>query len=386
MAASSSDRTTGRYPLHPAGPRAADLVLGGAPLPLTGAARIYTCGITPYDVTHLGHAATFVWSDLLASVARAVEVRTVTSRNVTDVDDVLTAAAEARHRRYDDVAVTQEFLFERDMRDLAVARPDATPRARAHVVQVVQLADALLHLGHAYERDGSVFFRAPDDLDRGGLAEEEALAAFAEFGDRADDGREAPWDVPLWRPSLEDQPAWPSPWGWGRPAWHVECAAMAMTVFGANVDVLVGGADLVFPHHAYQAAMVEAASGAGPFARRAMHVGTVHHEGAKMAKSTGNLVLVRDLLGEHEGAAVRLLLLHRRWSEPWEYDAGALDEAEDLLVRLRAAAGRDGDRGGREQVLSALLDDLDVPTATARATDLGGEAARSLLSVLRLDT
>ena len=374
----------GRYPLHPSGPRAADLTLAGAPLPLAGAARIYTCGITPYDVTHLGHAATFVWSDVLASVARAVEVETVTSRNVTDVDDVLTAAAEERHRRYDDVAVTQEFLFDRDMRDLAVARPDATPRARAHVGQVVQLADALLRLDRAYERDGTVYFRAPDDLGRGELSDADALAAFDEFGDRADDGRDAPWDVPLWKPSGEHQPAWPSPWGWGRPAWHIECAAMAMTVFGANVDVLVGGADLTFPHHAYQAAMVEAATGAAPFARRTMHVGTVHLGGTKMAKSTGNLVLVRDLLADHEGAAVRLLLLHRSWAEPWEYDAAALADAADRLSRVRAAAGRSGAAEGRDLVLTALLDDLDVPTAAALAEEHGGEAARTLLSVLRL--
>lgn len=358
--------------------------MAGAPLPLAGAARIYTCGITPYDVTHLGHAATFVWSDVLASVARAVEVATVTSRNVTDVDDVLTAAAEERHRRYDDVAVTQEFLFDRDMRDLAVARPDATPRARAHVAQVVQVADALLRLDRGYERDGTVFFRAPTDLDRGDLTDDEALAAFAEFGDRADDGRDEPWDVPLWKPSGDHQPAWPSPWGWGRPAWHVECAAMAMTVFGAGVDVLVGGADLAFPHHAYQAAMVEAASGAAPFARRTMHVGTVHAGGAKMAKSTGNLVLVRDLLTDHEGAAVRLLLLDRPWAEPWEYDVSALTAAADRLARLRAAAGRPGSDRGRRAVLGALLDDLDVPSAAALAEEHGGEAARTLLSVLRL--
>jgi len=386
MAASTPDHVTsgGRYPLHPSGPRAADLTLAGAPLPLAGAARIYTCGITPYDVTHLGHAATFVWSDVLASVARAVEVETVTSRNVTDVDDVLTAAAEERHRRYDDVAVTQEFLFDRDMRDLAVARPDATPRARAHVGQVVQLADALLRLDRAYERDGTVYFRAPDDLGRGELSDADALAAFDEFGDRADDGRDAPWDVPLWKPSGEHQPAWPSPWGWGRPAWHIECAAMAMTVFGANVDVLVGGADLTFPHHAYQAAMVEAATGAAPFARRTMHVGTVHFGGTKMAKSTGNLVLVRDLLADHEGAAVRLLLLHRSWAEPWEYDAAALADAAERLSRVRAAAGRLGAAEGRDLVLTALLDDLDVPTAAALAEEHGGEAARTLLSVLRL--
>jgi L-cysteine:1D-myo-inositol 2-amino-2-deoxy-alpha-D-glucopyranoside ligase len=374
----------GRYAFHPSVPRAADLTLAGAPLPLAAAAQIYTCGITPYDVTHLGHAATFVWSDVLASLARAVEVSTSTCRNVTDVDDVLTAVARERRRRYDDVAVTQEFLFDRDMNDLAVARPDASPRARAHMTQVVQLVDALLRLGHAYPVGETVFFRAPADLDRAGLDGGAALAALDEFGDRADDGREQPWDVPVWKPSSDDEPAWPSPWGWGRPAWHVECAAMAMTVFGSGVDVLVGGADLAFPHHAYQTAMVEAATGSAPFARRQMHIGTVHVDGAKMAKSTGNLVLVRDLLAEHEGAVVRLLLLNRAWSRSWEYDASQLQAATEVLGRLRAAAGRAGEADGRRMVLAALLDDLDVPTAVERAVELGGEAARTLLSVLRL--
>ncbi|MFN8193562.1 MAG: cysteine--tRNA ligase [Nocardioidaceae bacterium] len=374
----------GRYDLPSStAPRAADLVLAGAPLPLTGTVRVYTCGITPYDVTHLGHAATFVWSDLLTSLARTLEVRTLTSRNVTDVDDVLTAAAGERRRHYDELAVTQEFLFDRDMKDLGVARPDATPHARAHVTQVVQLTDALLRLGRAYERQGTVFFRAPGDLDRHGLGEREALEAFAEFGDRADDGREQPWDVPLWKPSPEEHPAWPSPWGWGRPAWHVECAAMAATVFGASVDILVGGADLAFPHHAYQAAISEAASGVSPFARRQVHVGTVCHDGSKMAKSTGNLVLVRDLLAQVPGPVLRVLLLDRPWAESWDYRPESLTEATATLERLHAAAGSTA-TGGTDQVLGALLHELDVPRALEVALGAGGEAARLLADVLKV--
>ncbi|MEZ5091555.1 cysteine--tRNA ligase [Nocardioides sp.] len=374
----------GRYDLpEAAGPRAAHVVLAGAPLPLAGTLRVYTCGITPYDVTHIGHAATFVWSDVLVSVARALQVTTISARNVTDVDDVLTRAATSHHRHYDELAVTQEFMFDRDMQALAVARPDQTPHARAHVTQVVQLVDALLSLDRAYVVGGTVFFRAPADLDRGGLSEEEALAAFAEFGDRADDGRESPWDVPMWKPSGEDDPAWPSPWGWGRPAWHVECAAMATAVFGPSVDVLVGGADLVFPHHAYQAAMAEAATGVAPFARRQLHVGTVGYDGAKMAKSTGNLVLVRDVLKDVPGAVLRLLLLHRPWSQPWSYDHAGLAESADLLARLREGARSSGD-DGRAEVLAALAHDLDVPAAVEVALETGGGAARQLLDVLRL--
>ncbi len=275
-----------------------ELTLAGEPLPLVGALRIYTCGITPYDVTHLGHAATFVWADLLACLGRHLGVTPVTCRNVTDVDDVLTEAASRRGRPYDEFALMQEFLFDRDMRALNVARPDHTPHARAHVRHVVQLATALLRTGHAYERDGSVFFRGGDMPTRYGLSEAEALRLSTEFGDQAADGRESPFDTPVWRPSAETDPAWPSPWGWGRPGWHAECAAMSWATFGSGVDVLVGGEDLTYPHHAYQAAMVEAATEVGPFARRQLHIGAVHHGGSKMAKSTSNLVLISDLL-EH---------------------------------------------------------------------------------------
>jgi L-cysteine:1D-myo-inositol 2-amino-2-deoxy-alpha-D-glucopyranoside ligase len=373
----------GRYVLpQESGPRAADLVLGGEPLPLTGTMRIYTCGITPYDVTHLGHAATFVWSDLLVSLARRLEVKTVSSRNVTDVDDVLTAAAARTAQHYDELAAMQEFQFDRDMRALAVARPDLTPKAHAHVTQVVQLTDALLRTGSAYVVGGTVFFRAPADLDRHGLDDDQALAAFAEFGDRVDDGREAVWDVPLWRPSDDTDPAWPSPWGWGRPAWHVECSAMAATVFGASVDVLAGGADLAFPHHAYQAAILEAATATRPFARRQFHVGTVLVDGAKMAKSVGNLVHVSDLLAEHDGSAIRLMLLNRPWSRSWDYTPAELADATDLLARLRAAAVPLGGDGAG--VVAALLADLDVPAAIEVALRDGGEAARTLLAVLKL--
>lgn len=373
----------GRYVLtQESGPRAADLVLAGAPLPLTGTMRIYTCGITPYDVTHLGHAATFVWTDLLVSLARRLDVKTVSSRNVTDVDDVLTAAAARAAQHYDELAAMQEFQFDRDMRGLAVARPDLTPKAHAHVTQVVQLTDALLRTDAAYVVGGHVFFRAPADLDRHGLDEDRAAAALEEFGDRVDDGREAVWDVPLWKPSGDTDPAWPSPWGWGRPAWHVECSAMAATVFGASVDVLAGGADLAFPHHAYQAAILEAATGTRPFARRQLHVGTVLVDGAKMAKSANNLVHVSDLLTEHEGPAIRLMLLNRTWSDPWDYTAPELTAATDLLAQLRAAAVPLG--GDGSGVVAALLADLDVPAAIEVALRDGGEAARTLLAVLKL--
>ena len=234
---------------------------------------MYVCGITPYDVTHLGHAATFVWADAVVSVLRSVGVHTVSCRNVTDVDDVLTSAAVAHGRHYDDYAVYQEFLFEQDMAALRVARRAYAPRARHFIPQVLQLAAALLATGNAYEREGSVFFRGIGGVAASGLSRDRAAGLAREFGDNPDDPmREDPFDVPVWRPSTARDPAWPSPWGWGRPGWHAECAAMAMAAFGASVDLLIGGQDLTFPHHAYQSAMVQAAT-SGPYVDIEMYGG-----------------------------------------------------------------------------------------------------------------
>ncbi|HLU33238.1 MAG TPA: class I tRNA ligase family protein [Natronosporangium sp.] len=366
--------------------RSAELRLGGRSLPMVGPARIYVCGITPYDVTHLGHAATFIWADLAAAVLRMAGVEVVTCRNVTDVDDVLTDAASARGRPYDEFALYQEYLFEKDMTALRVNRPAYEPRARHHVRQVQQLAAALLATGHAYQREGHVYFRGGDLPARAGLSLAQARELSAEYGDDPGDPlRDDPFDVPVWRPSGPEQPAWPSPWGPGRPGWHAECAAMATAVLGPAVDLLAGGADLRYPHHAYQAAMAEAARSVAPFARAHLHVGTVYQDGAKMAKSTGNLTLVSDLLREYPAAAVRLLILHRRWAESWTYRPADLATAATDLERLYTAAGRpDATPAATAAVTAALLDDLDVPRAVAVATEAGGEAARLLLRVLSL--
>jgi cysteinyl-tRNA synthetase len=362
------------------------LTLAGAPLPLTVPARIYVCGITPYDVTHLGHASTFVWADVIARVIRMTGVDTVLTRNTTDVDDVLTHAAAERGRSYEEFGLVQEHWFDQDMAALHVRPPTHAPRARHHVAHVVRLAAALLAAGAAYERDGHVYFRGAHVPGTAGLTAQEARPLAAEYGDRPDDPlRDDPFDVPVWKPSGLGDPAWPSPWGAGRPGWHAECAAMALATLGGAVDVLTGGADLAFPHHAYQVAMVQAAVGVAPFARRQARVGTVHLGGAKMAKSTGNLVLVGDLLREAPGSAVRLMLLNRPWNRPWEYRPGELDDAARLLERLYGAAGTPGGTDAQvAAVRAALLADLDVPTAVRIALDAGGDAARLLLRTLAL--
>ncbi|HEY7719097.1 MAG TPA: class I tRNA ligase family protein, partial [Pedococcus sp.] len=262
---------------------------------------------------------------------------------------------------------------------------EARPRARHHVDAVQQLGQALLDSGAAYERGGAVWFRGEGVAAATGLPRDRALALAAAYGDHPEHAeKDEPLDVAVWRPSEGDEPAWPSPWGWGRPGWHAECAAMALAAQGASVDVLVGGDDLVFPHHAYQAAMVEAVTGVRPFARAQLHVGEVRLAGRKMAKSTGNLVLVDDVLAACTPAALRLLLVNRRYDEPWDYEPRLLPEAEATLERLYAAASSAASVDDPDAAIRLLRDDLDVPAALARAEADGGEVARRLITVLRV--
>lgn len=361
-------------------------VLGGTMLPLVGRARVYSCGITPYDVTHLGHAATFVWVDTLSRVLHADGCDVIVCRNVTDVDDVLAAAAERAGEPYDRFAAIQQFYFDQDMAALRVGVPAVQPRAHSYVGQVIALAAGLLARDAAYQRAGSVYFRAGAAARRAVPDETGALRLAAEYGDDPEDPRkEDPLDIAVWRASRSGQPAWPSPWGAGRPGWHAECAAIALHTFGSSVDVLAGGKDLCFPHHACQAALAETLTGVTPFARARLSVGVVRVAGQKMAKSAGNLVLVSDLLTRYPAAAVRLLVLDRHWNRDWDYDEAALEAAAARLDRLHGAAGRPG--GGDaavRRIRAALRTDLDVPTALGIAEEAGGDAARTLRSLLGL--
>ena len=362
----------------------APLILAGAPLPLVGPARIYACGVTPYDVTHLGHAATFVWVDALVRTLRHANLQPIVTRNITDVDDVLTEAARKAGSPYDEFAAIHQYDFDHDMSHLGVRRPEHEPRAHQHIGSVVRLAQALLERGAAYEVNGTVYFRGAGAVASSGLSEAEVVAALTEFGeDVHDSAKESPVDVPVWRASHGTDPAWPSPWGPGRPGWHAECTAMVLDTYGSSLDIHAGGADLAFPHHAYEAAQAESATGVAPFARCWMRVGTVRIEGEKMAKSTGNLVLVSDLLKDHRGAAIRLMILDRRWWEAWDYDPAQLDVAEGQLDSLHAAAGRrEDDPLAEAEVMRRLLDDVDVPGAMSVALESGGRAARVLVQVL----
>ncbi|MEO6628956.1 MAG: cysteine--tRNA ligase [Aquihabitans sp.] len=363
------------------------VTLGRERIALLGRARVYVCGITPYDTTHIGHAATAVWSDVAIRFLRSLGQHVEVTRNVTDVDDALMAASTRTGTHWRSLASQQTFRFADDMARLGISTPTNEPLAHNFIDEVIALAAGLVDLGHAYVAGGSVYFDHHGVAERAGLTYDQALALAAERGGGLDDpAKRDPLDAALWVRSTGDQPAWDSPWGPGRPGWHAECSAMALATLGPGLDLHCGGADLMFPHHAFEAAQAEAATGVTPFARAWLRAGMVTHGGEKMAKSTGNLVFVDDVLKSHSPAALRLLISSRRWWDTWEFDAADLPAAEARVVALRHAAARTNpnDDNARDAVVAALADDLDIPLALALAEDAGGRTAELLVDVLGL--
>ena len=353
------------------------------PLHAVGALRVYVCGITPYDVTHLGHAATYLWTDLAVRVVKAQGTRVVLTRNVSDIDTPLLAEARRRGMAPDMLGTLQRASFDETMATLGVRTPDAQPTAATSVGQVQSLVAALLSKDAAYVSEGTVWARAARAAD--GMDRATAVSLLHDFGqDGLVPGQQDQLDIPVWLASSSpDEPSWPSPWGPGRPGWHAECAAMVLGAYGSGVDLHAGGADLRYPHHACEALLAEAATGVAPFARAWLHAGTVQLHGAKMAKSTGNLVLVDELLATHSAAAVRLMCVARPYGAAWDYTPEALDEAEASVDRLRSAARGSAAGASAADVDAALLADLDVPRALSLALE-SAPAAQRFLQVVGL--
>jgi cysteinyl-tRNA synthetase len=361
------------------------LTIGGSPLPMVGRVRMYVCGITPYGVTHLGHAATYIWADAVDRVLRWHGHTVELARNVTDVDEVLFAEARRRGEPVSMLATLERASFEGTMSTLRVRTPDHQPTAAQNIGHVIQLASALLERGAAYISGGSVYARTPHVATEVGLDDDTAIALATEYRDHPDDpAKEHPLDVVVWQETADEEASWPSPWGDGRPGWHAECAAMVLSLFGPSIDLHCGGADLAFPHHACEAALAQTATGVRPFSRAWMRAGTVRVGQEKMAKSTGNLVLANDLLRDHSPAAIRLMVLNRPWGDTWSYSADLLDSSGAIIEDLYAAAAKPGREAGVAAVPHALLDDMNVPRALAVALEDGGQAARTFIELLAL--
>ncbi|NNE72302.1 MAG: cysteine--tRNA ligase [Acidimicrobiales bacterium] len=337
--------------------------------------RMYVCGITPYDSTHLGHANTYLTYDLLI---RRLEDRGHTVemvRNVTDVDDSILPKARELGIDYLELAATEMERFRRDMLALNTRAPIAEPRATESIADIIAIIEKLDAGGHTYQADGITYFDVTTSPTFGELShyDTEQMITFAgERGGTPDDPRQRnPLDFVLWQPSADDEPSWPSPYGPGRPGWHIECSAMSKATLGTTLDLHGGGSDLIFPHHECEMAQSHAANGE-PFVRHWMHCGLVAYQGTKMSKSLGNLVFVSELSKTHDPRAIRWALMAHHYRNDWEWFDHDIDTASSELDQLLAATtcpkGPDPEALGAN-VRAALDADLDAPAARNHLLD-----------------
>jgi len=334
-------------------------------------ARFYVCGITPYDSTHLGHAATYVAFDLLNRALRNAGLEVTYVQNVTDVDDPLLERAWAQSVDWRELASEQTERYRSDMEALNVLPPDRFVTVEESMSDIVATIERLESQGRTYRLGSDTYFLIGSDQTPGSSSELPAPEVAELFAERGGDphrpGKRHPLDPLVWRGWRPGEPSWPSPWGRGRPGWHVGCATIAQEHLGPHIDLQGGGRDLIFPHHEMTAAIAQAIYPDGPFARFFAHAGMVRYGGEKMSKSRGNLVFVSRLREDGvDPAAIRLALLRHHYRSTWDWRDSDLREAEQMVSEWRRAfAASAGAPAGpvRSAVLAALAEDLDAPSA-----------------------
>lgn len=370
---------------------------GVFPFRTRGPITLYVCGVTPYDTTHLGHARTYLTFDVLVRLLEA-RGRTVRyAQNVTDIDESILQRAARDGVAWDDLGKREERKFLEDMARLGWRRPDVMPHATREIRYMQSMIERLIRRGAAYPVDGSVYFSVAKakrygELSRLSPARMRAILASQDDAALDDPRRRDPLDFALWR-KVPSGPTWPSPWGPGRPGWHIECSAMSMHHLGEHIDIHGGGADLVYPHHENEIAQSETATRERPFARTWVHVAPMRLGGKKMSKSDGNMVFVRDALMVTDPRALRLYLLDRHYRRPFDHDEGLLDRARLRAKALADAFGRGpvgplGRDADTRAALAALEDDLNVPRALRiierSASRVDPQARASLRAVARI--
>lgn len=339
------------------------------PLEIGPVVSLYTCGITPYDATHLGHAAVYMGYDILQRRLRDLGHETRCVRNVTDVDDDLLRKAREVDMHYLDLAAAETARFDDDMVALGMIPSWSEPRATSAMAEIRSLIAVLLEKDHAYESGGSVYFDVTTKSDFGQISgyDEETMLRYANErgGNINDPNKRNKLDFVLWQPSAEDEPSWDALWGSGRPGWHIECSALAMRELGDRIDIHGGGSDLIFPHHECEAAQTEAATG-GEFVGLWMHQAMVRMDGEKMSKSLGNLVFVSDLRKDFDVRAIRLAIVANHYRTGWEWNEQIMPDAAGRLSRwVEASKPATAQDGALAETRSALDNDLDTPAAVA---------------------
>ncbi len=339
-------------------------------------AKMYVCGITPYDATHLGHAFVYVIFDALKRFLEFKGYSITYTQNVTDIDDDILKRANRDGKNWRKLGNfwTEKFLA--DLKSLNVKMPDHYIKATQAMDEIIEMVDVLIKKGFAYEKDGNVYYEVSKFPDYGKLSKlnrDQMLDLLKERGGDPDDpNKKSALDFILWQKSLPDEPYWESPWGRGRPAnergspggrpgWHIECSAMIKKTLGDQIDIHGGGLDLIYPHHESELAQSEAYSGNHPAVKYWMHIAMVSYKGEKMSKSLGNLILISDLLKKYSPNAIRLMLLLNYYRKPWEYKESLMQKAQMIMdkleIKFRITPLRWEAKLGGE--MSELLSDLE---------------------------
>ncbi len=333
---------------------------------------MYVCGPTVYSHPHIGNARPAVVFDTFFRLLTYEFPNVVYTRNITDVDDKINAAALEENTTIDTISKRFTEVYHQDMSELGVLQPTIEPRVTEHMPQIINMIQRLVDSGYAYEAEGHVLFNVPAYAEYGKLSGRNQKEMIAGARIEVAPFKKDPSDFVLWKPSSKDQPAWESPWGGGRPGWHIECSAMIETHLGETIDIHGGGQDLVFPHHENERAQTTCVHGGKLFSRYWMHNGFVNVDQEKMSKSIGNVLLVKDLLNQASGEAVRMTLLSAHYRSPLDWNDEVLKQSSRNLDKLYGALQdiqdlqvEHSNRDVPAAFIEALKDDLNTPAAFA---------------------
>jgi cysteinyl-tRNA synthetase len=354
--------------------------------------KMYVCGVTPYDDAHIGHAMSYVIFDVIRRYLKFRDFKVKYVQNVTDIDDKIIDRANKLSIPPAELAQKYTDSYFEDMDALNIEPADVYPKATEEIPKIIEVIQGLIDRGFAYPAGGSVYFRVRKDPDYGKLSHRSLDAMMSAECAIGGEEKEDPMDFALWKASKPGEPFWKSPWGEGRPGWHIECSAMSLKYLGKTLDIHGGGQDLIFPHHENEIAQSESFTGKKPFVKYWLHNGLVQLGEDKMSKSLGNLVTIKQALTKYSSDAIRLFILNSHYRSPLKYSEEGLEAAEKGVERLRGAAFRDDPGGGeafdaksyRQQFIEAMDDDFNTAKALgslfelANAINQAGDAGVSI--------
>ena len=334
--------------------------------------KVYTCGPTVYNYAHIGNARPPIVSDILVKLLKQLYSKVTYVSNITDIDDKIIQASKEQGIPIKELTSKYEDIYNKNLSDLNIAQPDNQPRATDYIEEMISQIKELVDNGHGYVSDGHVLFSVETFPNYGILSGRDKDQQIAGSRVEVADYKNDPADFILWKPSKDDQPGWDSPWGFGRPGWHLECSAMSQKTLGVPFDIHSGGQDLIFPHHENELAQSCGANGnmedATQYARYWLHNGMIKFDGDKMSKSLGNILYINDLVKEYDGEVLRLLLLSTHYRQPLNWSEKALTQAQKTLHRLYRILHKYNDIDYREinppeEIINSLCDDLNTPGA-----------------------